>query len=48
MFSKGDVGTGIDNITYSGSIPEPASLAVWSICLAGVGFVAWRRKRKAA
>lgn len=39
----------IDNIeTLDSAVPEPASLAIWSVIgLAGIGIGAWRRRRKA-
>ena len=44
---NGDVGTGIDNVTFT-TVPEPSSLLVWSLIglsFAGVG--RWRRRKSA-
>ena len=44
VFSTPDVGTGIDNITF---VPEPATLALLGIGLAGIGAGRRRRARPA-
>ena len=39
------VNTGIDNISLTGGVPEPAS---WALMIAGFGLVGWVRRREAA
>ncbi len=46
-FALGDVGTGIDNITFQNAVPEPTSLAVWAV-LGLVGAGVYRRQRRKA
>jgi len=41
IFSKGDVGTGIDNVRFT-TVPEPGSVALLALGLAGLSFA--RRK----
>lgn len=41
-FSTGDVGTGIDNITFS-TVPEPGTVLLFGSGLAGLGLWRWKK-----
>jgi hypothetical protein len=45
-FSTGDVGTGIDNITFS-TVPEPGTVLLFGSGLAGLGLWRWRKGKAA-